>query len=252
MKLLIDIGNTRIKWALAEGNRLSGTGAVSHCEASSAEITDWIARLPVRPSGAYACNVAGLTIFGHLRSALKDCWGLELESIVPARQCGVLQNGYLAAERLGADRWAALVAAWHHCQGPACIVDAGTALTLDLLAANGRHLGGYIVPGLNLMRRALDRDTSEIAARDSDGSSAVAMGGTYGIDTVSAVSLGTSRMSAAFIDRIVSDFSVGHRQPRLLLTGGDTPMLQPLLRCAAEIRPQLVLEGLDLLTDRRG
>ena len=156
MVLLIDAGNTRIKWALHDGRAYVANGAVETSHA--AEIADgWPSSMDARV--AVASNVAGADVGERLARACK-ARGLELRTIrSQATQLGVT-SGYKDPGQLGSDRWAALVAAHRVGPGHKLVVNAGTALTIDALTAEGRFLGGLIVPGPALMRRSLDRGTA--------------------------------------------------------------------------------------------
>lgn len=257
MKLLIDIGNTRVKWACSRNGVLSEGGKSVHRGRSPADAVSWVATLPERPAIAYATNVAGTEVAAALRNALRTLWDAEVVCVTAQAQWQGLHNAYAEPGMLGADRWASLVAAWHTSSGRICVVDAGTALTVDLVEADGRHLGGVIVPGLALLRSALMQQTSDLAVLagdmvDTDNTAVAACGK----DTASAMVCGTRNMLAALIDRMATDFGdsdpVAELRPgfpAVVLTGGDATILAPLLQCDPEIRPQLVLEGLELLAE---
>ncbi len=247
MKLLIDIGNTRLKWAYEESGRLLLPGSRIHRGAAQTEIAEFVAELQQIPDSAAALNVAGSTIENELRSAIRSRFGIGLQMVRTGARCGEVINGYSAVGQLGADRWAAIVGAWRICRRAVCVVDAGTAVTIDLVAASGQHRGGLIVPGLALLRSALLRDTSDIDAFVSQSSGSPALDGWLGIDTRSAVERGVLLMLCATIDRAVGNMADKGNPPHVILTGGDAPLLGPLLGYPVEQRPLLVLEGLRYL-----
>jgi type III pantothenate kinase len=154
--LALDAGNTRIKWGVAQGTRWVAAGAVATAEpAALAEA------LEAAPGAALAIasNVAGAALQGELHRLCRD-HGVALRVIrSEALQLGVA-NGYREPAQLGSDRWAALIAAHRAHRGHKLVVNAGTALTIDALTAEGRFLGGIIVPGPALMRASLDRGTA--------------------------------------------------------------------------------------------
>jgi len=247
MKLLIDIGNTRLKWAYEENGRLLLPGSRIHRGAAETEIPEFVAELKQIPESAAAVNVAGSAVENLLRAAILDRFGISLQMVRTSACCGEVINGYSPFGQLGADRWAAIVGAWRICRRPVCVIDAGTAVTIDLVAGSGQHQGGLIVPGLTLLRTALLRDTSDIDAFVSQSSGSTALGGWLGTDTHSAVERGVLLMLCAVIDRAVSNIADKGNPPHVILTGGDAPLLGPLLSYPVEQHPLLVLEGLRYL-----
>lgn len=154
MILCLDAGNTRLKWGLWDGKGWQGSGALAHAE--TARLID---ALPVRPSRLLACNVAGEAVAARIR-ALSASLSAPLEWFRSSAAAGGVTNGYDNPAQLGADRWAALIGAHALHDGPALVVMAGTATTIDVLDATGVFRGGLILPGLELMRQALARNTA--------------------------------------------------------------------------------------------
>lgn len=162
MRLLIDVGNTRLKWALASPGRFSPGGAFAHADTplDEALATHWAA-LP-KPDSIHVASVVDADREAALHAALVAGFGCEAEFVrSPAAALGIV-NAYREPARLGVDRFLAMAAA--HAQAPRVqvIVGCGTALTLDALDASGRHLGGLIAPSPNLMRRALGLATARV------------------------------------------------------------------------------------------
>ncbi len=151
MKLLIDAGNTRIKWVLSDGRDWRHADALPVEQAG--ELLHRLAGLQdIRQ--AWVSNVAGEEVAQQIRDA---CAGLPAQSrFIVAReaQCGVF-NGYSSPAQLGSDRWAALIAAWHLVRRTCLVVNSGTATTIDALSARGEFVGGLILPGVELMQRSL-------------------------------------------------------------------------------------------------
>src|ERR1700682_4981704 len=154
--LAIDAGNTRVKWGVHDGHSWSARGAIGTAESSQL----YESLRPVLPvDSAIASNVAG----DQVQSDIEIAWDradIALTIIRSERQQLGGVNGYRYAQQLGADRWAALIAAHRLEPGHKLVVNAGTALTIDALTGDGRFLGGLIVPGPALMRRSLDRGTA--------------------------------------------------------------------------------------------
>jgi type III pantothenate kinase len=154
-------------------------------------------------------------------------------------------NGYAEPAQMGVDRWLAMVAAWARHGSAVCIADAGTALTVDLVGADGRHAGGLILPGLALMRRALLDQTGGIAVSADMKSAHDSEAGALGRDTASCIREAARRASACVVESCVKALP-GMAVPRLVVTGGDAAALIAALGGRAEHRPCLVLEGLAL------
>jgi type III pantothenate kinase len=165
-------------------------------------------------------------------------WGVVLERVAArAHQLGVT-NRYIEPERLGADRWAALLATRTRVGAAACVVDCGTAVTIDALDGDGVFRGGVILPGLSVQRASLHGATHGIRVSEGDTQTCFAR------TTADAVSAGTLYGLAGAIDRILDEqFESLGSGVRVLLTGGDAPVIAPRLRHAVELAPDLVLEG---------
>jgi type III pantothenate kinase len=236
MILLLDVGNTRLKWAWLEHLQVGPAGAIAH----DATHRSWQREIEAdghRPGRIVVSSVAGPAFAAAVTLWARDHYRLEPEFVnARAEQCGV-KNAYARPTALGVDRWLALIGAWRGRAYPTLIVSAGTALTVDTLDGDGRHCGGLIVPGVQMMRDARARFEDDL---DSLPGPAAADGGAPPDCTL--------RVLAALADRSVDEFAsrVG-AAPRLLLTGGDARVLHPLLRHVAEIIPDLVLAGLAIV-----
>lgn len=158
MILLIDAGNTRIKWRLQAANGdIGGEGAIGH---DDIDAFAQLRRTTAGPFRAVGSNVAGAAVAGRIAAAL----GVEhIEWLRPSAQaCGV-RNLYADPGQLGADRWAALIGARDLHPGACLVVMAGTATTVDLLSADGDFLGGLILPGVELMQQSLAAGTAQLS-----------------------------------------------------------------------------------------
>jgi type III pantothenate kinase len=236
MILLLDVGNTRLKWAWLEHLQFGPAGAIAH----DATHRSWQREIEAdghRPSRIVVSSVAGPAFAAAVTLWARDHYRLEPEFVsARAEQCGV-RNAYARPAALGVDRWLALIGAWRSRAHPTLIVSAGTAVTVDTLDGEGRHCGGLIVPGVQMMRDARARFDDDLdflpgPAAGADGAPADC----------------SLRMLAALADRSIEEFAarVGVA-PRVLLTGGDARLLRPLLRHVAEAIPDLVLAGLAIV-----
>jgi len=241
MDLLIDIGNTRIKWAMLDDGLLQDSDAIEH-RMGSAAITTMLERITVVPSGIVAANVAGDRIGALISAAVREHWKLPVCFATSQPQAGTVRNGYDDFRQLGVDRWLAIIAAADRFAGPVCIVDAGTAITIDVVADGGNHLGGYIIPGLDLMRRSLGEETGDLRQLAGDERPAGRM--TPGHGTAEAIAGGSLAAVCSLIDRCIGELRGGNATPELVITGGDAERLIPYFDVTTHLRPQLVLEGL--------
>lgn len=297
MDLLIDIGNTNLRWAGFEpgqpqAQRIAGPGwqrrprrdearaeagatAVApgprpHGDTGLGEVhtlrhhgalpidllAAWDA-LPA-PSQVLVGNVGGTELGQRLTQATRSLWGLEPRFAAPQAEGFGVRVAYPDPGRLGVDRWLALIAAHHLVQGPALIVDAGTAITYDLLLADGEHLGGLILPGVHLLRQALASGTRipPWAERPEPGPEDPP----WAADTAGAIAGASLQAPAALAERLWGRLrDIAGAEPQCLLTGGDGERLAPLIRGPAadpagsptgiqpRLLPALVLQGLALL-----
>ena len=126
-----------------------------------------MAALDSAPRAVWIASVAGQVYESELRSSIAARWDVEpWFARSSAAACGVT-NSYTSPERMGVDRWLAMIAAWQQARGAVCVVDAGSALTIDFLDSHGVHTGGYILPGLRMMERALLEGTDRVRFGDA-------------------------------------------------------------------------------------
>ncbi|MDP1652199.1 MAG: type III pantothenate kinase [Rhodocyclaceae bacterium] len=237
--LCLDAGNTRLKWGLRDGGAWRAQGAFGH-----AEIGQLAGMLPDGVERILACNVAGVGVATRIET-LAAALSAPLEWFHSSAACCGVTNGYDHPEQLGADRWSALVGAHGllglHA-GNALVVMAGTATTIDVLDAVGVFRGGLILPGLDLMRRSLARNTAGLPEargfyRDlpTNTDDAIVSGALHA--TLGAI----ERMRRRSLDNAASaDFSV-------ILSGGAADVLAPHLALPLRRVDNLVLEGLAIM-----
>jgi type III pantothenate kinase len=243
--LLVDIGNSRVKWATVEGGRLGEQQAAAHAGWTS---EDWRRTLFERHGieRVVAATVAGGSRADALDAAAQQETGRAVQFVTTKRVAAGVRNGYADHRLLGVDRWLAVIAGYHAAGGACCVADIGTAATFDAVTGDGQHLGGFIVPGPDLMMRCLWGGTAELAVRTA--SSGEAAGAPLADNTRDAIERGSHLAVAAFVDRGAEDVSrrLGVT-PVLLLTGGAAEVIQPHLRTACQVVPDLVLRGLAML-----
>lgn len=237
MILVIDAGNTRIKWGVHDGSAWVATGAVE--TGASARLAQAWAAAP-QAAKAIASNVAGEGVRDALEEACASR-GMALQVIASqANQLGVV-NGYRDTGQLGSDRWAALIAAHRLEPGNKLVVNVGTALTIDALAGDGRFLGGLIVPGPALMRRSLDRGTAGLRLTEGRFDE-------FPRSTPDAITSGAIQAGAGAIAQLRDAMAREGLAPgRAILSGGAAGELAPHLPIDCSIHENLVLDGLALI-----
>ncbi len=242
MILLLDIGNSRSKAAWFDGHQIWPGPAVDAAIAME-QLVGQLAAAGHTPDQVCVSNVRGRRLAADLRAAVRERWGLEPGFAVTRAESKLLRNGYVDHRQLGVDRWLAMLAARRrHAGEPLCVVDAGTAVTVDLIDPLGSHLGGFIVPGIESMADVLRRRSGEIARLETPVESPDSMTGP-GRSTASAVRSGAVQAVAGLVDRALTMLPGGSGSARLLLTGGDAGALARLLD-RADVCPWLVFEGL--------
>jgi type III pantothenate kinase len=256
MILLLDVGNTRVKWAQLLDGALTPQQSLLHREVPEEEWTRQLFRERFRPQRLLVANVAGATMESIIRREAQRLWQLTPEFAASQAHACEVTNAYPQPASLGVDRWLALIAARHLAPGWACVIDAGTALTIDGLDATGLHLGGLIIPGSRMMMEALLEETGDIArkAREYSGFAAgnIAENSVFANDTARAVASGAFYALAAAADRSVADITrrAAGVPPRVYLTGGDAEQLKRAMTSPCEIVPDLVLRGLAVTAAR--
>jgi type III pantothenate kinase len=245
MNLLLDIGNTRIKWAQLDGGALGTQHALPYAGWTSDNIVMSLLSAVPRPERVLIANVGGAAIGTAVREAVARHWTLEPEVIVSTAAAAGVRNAYAKPANLGVDRWLGIIAAHALTSRAACVVSVGTAMTIDGVAPDGRHLGGSVVPGPDLMVSAVLRNTSDVAARAEGGA---ARPGIFADNTLGAVHQGATHALAALIERAVD--TIAHElgeSPELMIAGGASASLVPLIRRPVTLVPDLVLRGLAVL-----
>lgn len=238
MSLLIDIGNTRTKWALADNNgHLTEVNSILNADIAKSNLK----KIAQNAHNATVANVAGTQMATKISQLLAP---LPLHFIqASAHACGV-ENGYTNPEKLGADRWAALVAAWHAHGRASVVVNAGTAITIDAINDNGKFLGGSIMPGLRLMQASLAQRAVLLNAPEG-------MLVDFPQNTSDAMQTGCLNAAAGAIHLMLKRLAKHtNTAPMLVISGGDAHKLMQALNVSEKhgmITENLVLQGLMLL-----
>jgi type III pantothenate kinase len=234
-RLLLDAGNTRLKWAVVEKGRWCQQGVSDY-----ADLTD-LARCLDTDTDCAIASVAPET-HEHKISSLLASFGIVPRWLAAEAAFDGVRNAYRDPGQLGVDRWMALIAVRQRTQAPTLVVSAGTAMTVDALSAEGVFLGGIIVPGMSMIGQALLRGVARVSEMAGDWQA-------FPRSTADAVQSGAIAALCGAIQaqhmRLAETTTV---TPLCLLTGGDAERLLPHLLTPAEYVPALVLEGIDCVT----
>lgn len=244
--LLVDIGNSRIKWARCADGRLGRRQAAAHSGWDAADYLRRLFGLKAPARRMLVSSVAGAGVNRTLARAARRA-GVAAQFVKVPRRAGGVRVGYLEPWRLGVDRFVAAVGAHHLFPGVAvCVVGVGTAMTVDLIDALGRHRGGVIIPAPALMIEGLLEKTQGIRRRARGGARGGA--GLFARSTRAGILEGARYAAAGLIDRAVQEAEplIG-RKPLVVLTGGEAAVVRPLVRSACVGVPDLVLRGLAVL-----
>jgi len=236
-RLLIDIGNTSLKAAWLEGGQLLPLQRQRH-ESDPLSAFASLA-VPRAPRDVWVVHVVDRELEPAIEDLVRLRWSCRVHFARSEHHRDGLSNAYLDPAKLGADRWVAMVAAWRQHRGAAIVVDAGTALTVDAIDAQGRHCGGLIIAGLATAQNALLGKT-HFGARVAGADARWSGGRSLGDDTESCVRQGAVHALCGTIERIWRQFPASAG----LMTGGDADELHPLVDGNWSLQPDLVLEGL--------
>lgn len=256
--LLIDAGNSSLKWALYSKGRLeTGDPVVYQWSSLVNQLTETWQFFPkknISITKIILSNVAGqqvidaLSLWRDKALVVKKADEVAIETVVAQASAHGVVNAYQQPEELGADRWAALVAARRYIKGDACIIDCGTALTVDILTANGEHAGGIIAPGWEMMKSSLVTNAKGVALGKSETLELL------GQTTQQAVQAG---VSAACIGAV--EYTLQRYREKMgltmscVFTGGGAQLLLPKLSSsefghAVYHEPDWVLKGLTVFS----
>lgn len=244
MKLLIDLGNSRLKCALWDNGTLRYLGARAHVAAGAVPDIGELWKDIQSVSAVLIASVAGKSLEDEIVLQTRRRFGIEARLVAsPAAACGV-RNAYPRPERLGVDRFLGLVALRAEQPGPWVLASCGTALTLDALAADGTHLGGLIAPSPALMRDALTGATARLStpqhARIVERAD----------NTDDAIESGVWLAAAALLERFRAQAAADlGTTPALILTGGGASQLGALVTAPHRVDAELVLRGLAIYAD---
>ena len=253
MDLLVDLGNSRLKWANYQNGQLGSVGSVKYDGENLATLlsAEW-SSLPA-PGKICVSSDVDSQLTAVLTQWVEKQWATAAHIITPKDHAYGVKNAYQDPLQLGSDRWAALVAVRSNIKGAAIIIDCGSAITIDVMNAEGEHLGGMIIPGIQMMQQSLFKGTHKINETDERNKPVLAA---LGKNTRECVSSGIHTAIVVFIDEMISRTTKKTMQKTKtenmtkVITGGDADVILPFLDNSVIHQPALVLEGLAIILDQ--
>lgn len=234
MILLLDLGNSRLKWACVENDQLQPAQALLHSEITPEVLQNVWQHL--HPQNIAISCVGKLELLNIISITAQALWrDISIYFATTRTEAFGVKNGYLYPEKLGVDRWLAMIAVRQKTTAPICIVDCGTAITVDVLNEHGEHQGGLICAGLTLMKTALASNTADLPFANAPYHLGLA------VETETAIFNGTLFAICGLIEKVMSQ-QLGN--PVLFLTGGDAEMIASQLTRPFCLETDLVLQGL--------
>lgn len=249
--LLMDIGNTRIKWGVLENRALSGIDSLSITLSRDFDLKSLFLSVPSDVKSIVASCVLSKETQVKLAESFSDHFKLVVRFIEPINRFSGLTNGYNNPSKLGADRWAAMVGAHNEFGGNILVVDMGTAITIDYIDSEGMHKGGQILPGLKSFFNILDQSTGNINTKININDTATKEIERWGKNTDDAIISGAMSAISGAINAAVFSFKIEDSMPSVILTGGDAIYFKDVFDYSLSYRPNLVLEGLAKISGKK-
>ncbi|MFK8084265.1 MAG: type III pantothenate kinase [Granulosicoccus sp.] len=243
MRILVDIGNSRCKAAIEDDEGLHELPTFAWKDVFLHEVLDTHWRKPLGnrlPGSIIVSNVAGDRLLPNLSAWCCAQLGVEPVAVVSTAQFKGLKNGYQEPSTFGVDRWAAMIGARAEHSGALCVIDSGTATTVDVITADGQHLGGAILPGIYTMRRSLGKYTSALFAADGEITP-------FSDNTAGGIAGGTGFASVGAMDRFVMEANKLTGPVTTVVTGGESAILESMMVSEVVRDPLLVLKGVAVL-----
>ena len=241
MKLLIDIGNSRIKICYSQNDELVNHAAAEYDQSSMLAVLSKLAGFT--PDEVIISSVSSESNNQHLIQWSQAQWNIHPVFAKVTKEFNGLKNAYNNIGQYGVDRWLAMIAARTYSSESVLIVDCGTAITLDAIEDSGNHLGGLIIPGIDLMQTLLTSNTEKIEIeREIQVDDKF-----FGQSTEEGLYLGAQKSIIGLIELSYQQMQeIYNTDIRVLLTGGAAPIVISALSMIAQHKPHLVLEGLEI------
>ena len=242
--LLIDIGNSSLKWCIVDSDGLSKMSQQLYPKDISADffIHNW--RTLEKPKDIVISCVAQDTVWQALEKACFELWDIKVQKINSLKNQFGLVNAYDNVSSLGSDRWCAMLGGLQQASSAFIVINAGSALTVDVVNDAGQHLGGYIVPGVNMMKNSLGLHTAQVQV----GSTSNALFDlSLGHSTEDCVESGIHLLVVKFVEAIYEKVALDMNGCQVFVSGGDAKSIADLLSFNCDVVPELVLRGLSMI-----
>ncbi len=237
--ILLDCGNSHLKAQWHKAGQVQASYSCAYNRDWMQRLSRWLQDLTAKY--CYLASVLDVTREAQLEQCLKQKFDTAVTRFVSMPQALGVRNAYREPERLGVDRWMALIAASELERGDVIVIDAGSAITLDLLRADGKHLGGAILPGINTSLDDFKRIFSHIDFNDP----AITETNQPGCSTEEAIHINYSNSSIDILPGLVNRWtSYFDNDATILLAGGDAVRVRSELQRPARIVPDLVFLGM--------
>ncbi len=242
MRLLLDIGNTSVHWQLESSASCAGQASINKTRHGETWQKTW-GNINRSLSAKQITSVMVASVLSPgTNKAIEHALAQEIAAPIifyqaEAERLG-FHNSYPNPEKLGVDRWLAILEAWHR-QGACAVIDCGSAITIDVANNSGLHLGGYIVPGYSMLVQALHQGTAQVKVQQEWPSSLVLAN-----STAQAVNNGCAKMCASFINQVLLEVEEMCGDLAVYLTGGDANSFVELIQKKIIVDDSLVLRGL--------
>lgn len=242
--LLVDIGNSSVKWANYSTHGLTSMLIKKYPRNVSRDFFKECWKELDKPNEVYVSSVADDFVWQELAEACNELWNIKAQKVVSSKEGYGLVNVYNDATTLGSDRWCAMLGGLQNTSSAFLIIDAGSALTIDMVSEKGKHLGGHIVPGLGMMRESLGHQTALVKTKLSK-NNAISL--SLANTTIQCVESGIYLSVVKLIEAVYERESQQVKQITCFLTGSDAEDIAGLLAFKSIIMPDLVLRGLAVI-----
>ena len=247
--LLFDVGNTFIKWGLLDELKLVDLGCIRNEDFLAKECDALIELIPPDAGRVIACCVASNNIDAKLTTLIANNYDCLIEYVQSESMAYGIRSGYQDASQLGVDRWVAMIAAKTQFSGDITVIDLGTAVTIDTIDEYGDHIGGQILPGLQLMLSSLDKKTDRITLPSISNDLTNMKINFWADNTNDAIIFGACNAICGAIERAIICLQENGHSPTVILTGGDALVFKNLMNEGYRHRPNLILEGLAIIAN---
>lgn len=198
-----------------------------------------------KPEKVIVSCVANDNVWLPIKNACEQLWNIKAEKVNSLNKGFGVTNVYVQADDLGSDRWCAMIGAYHEVDADIIVIDCGSAITIDVLKHSGQHLGGYILPGLKMMKQSLGFNTAKINVTGKQDNKTLSPGSS----TAECVNAGIYLAAVNSIEAVVNEQSKILKDLCCFLTGGDAATIAQFLSVKCVLMPDLVLRGLAFIAE---